>query len=266
MRATQPLPWLYDYSWFVGFAVALGLYVLLMRSSRRAAALALGVTLVALAPAPAAAGEEAQAPQSAGYFSVQPDIRLCPAPDCGGVFVARLNRARTRCADGVEQPLCHASDLDLTRLGLDDAARARFDEALLAGRALLRGRLLPGRRIGDFPLLGRFVATEAWIAASGQEPSGRFYRVSDLGIVCVTTPCFSLRQRLLNSGKERDLSGLDLTESGASDEAIEDALAALGSAPILVAGRDRVHHDAGAGGPAIDLVAAQFYRRLPAAQ
>ena len=209
-----------------------------------------------------APGEGIAEARRAGFFSVQPDLRLCPAPHCGGVFVALLNRPRTLCADRVPQPLCHASELDLRRLALDAEARAELDQAIAAGRAVLRGRLRPGQVLDGFGPLGRFVATEAWIAATAKEPAGRWYRVTDRGLACITTPCFYLREALLNAFQARDLSALDLSPSGADEATIADTLIHLESAPILVAGHNRARPNAGPAGDGLELVARQFYRRL----
>jgi hypothetical protein len=215
--------------------------------------------VLGLALGPSSSAVEAR---GAGTFRVEPDARLCPAPACGGVFVSLLNRALTRCADGEARPRCHASEVDLRRLELDGDRRAQLDQALAAGRLLLAGRLMSGGRDDDGGPRGRFVAAEAWIAATGAPAHGRFFRVTDRGIVCITTPCFSLREALINRAAVRGLSALDLGPSGAAPIAIADALGALEHEPLIVAGRNVLRPDAGPAGDGLELVAFQFYRRL----
>lgn len=48
-------------------------------------------------------------PQATYYRVRRPDLRLCPAPTCGGVFVERVNRRRVQCADGRRARECHAA-------------------------------------------------------------------------------------------------------------------------------------------------------------
>src|SRR5258706_900497 len=78
---------------------------------------------------------------NAGYYRVtRRDLyRKCAAPMCGGVFVARVNRPSTRCADGVYRAECYVWQIDLAKLALDAASATRLSEAAGAGRALVRG-------------------------------------------------------------------------------------------------------------------------------
>lgn len=50
--------------------------------------------------------------------------------------------------------------------------------------------------IGSFKV-GVLVASEGWYPGSDVEPTGTFYKVTDLGIRCVKAPCFSLKARAL---------------------------------------------------------------------
>jgi hypothetical protein len=205
----------------------------------------------------------ASPPLSSGYFSVQPDLRLCPTPTCGGVFVSLLNRRLTRCPDGAQRETCHATDVDWSALGLNAEDASVLEQAVLAGRGLVRGDLRPGESIPGFGDLGVLVVTEGWIAASGRRPRGSFYRLSDNGTVCVTTPCFSLLEALLNTARRRTVSDLDLSRVGARAATVEAAWQQLRTDSILVAGRNVERPDAGPAGRGVALVATQIYLRVP---
>ena len=229
----------------------------------RPALVAALIALALMAPATADSLE-----RNSSYWSVQPDLRLCPAPLCGGVFVSLLNRPLTRCPDGAVRETCHLAGVDWNALGLNAEDRSRFEQAVLAGRGLVRGDLRRGqpRPGGQPPGLdapGLLVVTEGWIAATGSRPRGGFYRASDNGIVCVTTPCFSLREALLNTKSQRNVSGLDLASVGARAATVEAAWHQLRTSSILVAGRNRERTAAGPAGRGVELVATQFYLRVP---
>jgi hypothetical protein len=197
-----------------------------------------------------------------GYFSLRPDPRLCPSPVCGGVFASLLNQAVTRCPTGDAAAACHASFVDWSRLGLDDDAQAELETAVLAGRGLVRGELVAGDPVEGFGTLGKLVVTEGWIAASARLPRGSFFRVAPNGIVCITTPCFSLRESLLNTPRRSNVSGLDLTPSGAPVATRDAAWQELSRGSVLAAGHNRVVRDPITGGRGVDLVATQFYLRV----
>ena len=227
----------------------------------RTALLVVLSALTALAmPAPMSA---ASPPQNSGYFGVQPDLRLCPAPTCGGVFVNLLNRRLTRCPDGALRETCHVGSVDWSALGLNPEDTPVLEQAVLAGRGLVRADLRAGEQDPAIGNLGLLMVTEGWIAASGRRPRGSFYRLSDNGIVCVTTPCFSLRQALLNTQRRWTISDLDLSRVGARAPTIEAAWQQIRTDSILVAGRDFERPDAGPAGRGVELRATQIYLRVP---
>lgn len=199
----------------------------------------------------------------AGYFSVQPDLRLCPAPNCGGFFVALLNRQSVGCPGGGLGAMCRVTAIDWSRLGLDPAATADFEKAALAGRAVVRGELQLGA-LGASPRpTARLVVTEGWIAAGSRLPrGGGFFQVASNGIVCVTTPCFNLRQTLLNTNRRGDFSALNLSGTGAPEAVRNGVWTELEDGSILVAGRLRNVPNAGPAGNGVELVASQFYLRV----
>src|SRR5687767_8551400 len=54
------------------------------------------------------------------FYVARRDVRRCLAPACGGLWVERVNRSWTRCADGVYAASCYVGDFDRAALGLGD--------------------------------------------------------------------------------------------------------------------------------------------------
>lgn len=216
--------------------------------------------LLALAPFGPALADSIE--DTSTYYRLQPDLRLCPSPLCGGYFVSRVNRLYTRCADGTHQMVCHVSTVDWTRLGLDEKTLNEFRAATNEGRTIVRGRIRPGQEFAGFGPLGELVATEGWLAASSVAPEGFFFRVYDNGIVCIAAPCFSIHEAKLNSTVHRDISEVNLARTGATEEQRRAAEQAIHTSSLLVAGRNRTVPDAGPAGDGIKLVATQFYLRI----
>lgn len=198
------------------------------------------------------------------YFIVtQPDLRKCAYPLCGGWFVKQVNQRATLCADGHADFECHAAELDLDKLEVDDNVAAKFESAWGERKALVRGRLQQVND-GHGHLVDTLVATEAWVGQAGKKPTGHFYGVEDSGIVCVTFPCPSLHERLLNKGSDQNIHALDLAASGASDKAVEAGLGELYATGILVAGEHGII--SGPAGIGTSLIASEFYSRLTPTQ
>jgi len=199
-------------------------------------------------------------PATSGYFSVQPDPRLCPAPTCGGFFVSMLNQARVSCPGRGRAEMCQVASIDWSKLGLDPAATTELENAVLDGRGVVRGDLVAARGTGS--PLGQLVVREGWLAASARRPRGGFFQVASNGVVCFTTPCFNLRKSLLNAKTQANVSGLDLAPAGATEAARNEAMQDVMTSSILVSGRDRAVPAAGPAGKGVELVATQFYLRV----
>jgi len=198
--------------------------------------------------------------EASTYFIVtRPDLRRCAYPACGGLFVKEVNRPRTPCTDGVSRTECHAARVDLSAIRLTQGESEKYGRTFAESHGIVRGVLEVvqddyGRRVATL------LATEAWVGASLSVPMGRFYRLSDNGIVCVAAPCPSFLEERLNSRAWRDIHGLDLAASGANEKQIALALEELSSTSILVAGDHRsIEGPAGVGQ---ELVASEFYTRL----
>jgi hypothetical protein len=205
--------------------------------------------LVGVALAIPGGAESVTAPPTT--FLVRPNLRMCPSPVCGGAWVRRVNHATTRCADGTLARECYVARMS----GIPEKLASA-----LAGSVLAQGRLVAAR-IDGFPGLGALAATSAWRPAGARRPRGTTYRVRDNGVRCVTTPCFSLAARALETNRRMTLSELDLDGVGASPTDDERALRDLGRGGIIVTGRVRAVPDAGPAGAGRALRATQLWLR-----
>lgn len=160
------------------------------------------------------------------YFSLRPDYRKCASPMCGGYFAKAVNRRWTRCADGSFARECYVAAVDYAG-SLPDT-----DHVLVRGR--IESHVFP-----DFGDLGRLVISDAWGSATSADPTGAFFRVSDSGIVCVTTPCPTIQLERLNTPRMRTVSELDLAAVGATQEQLQAAAAAFDAGELIVSGRAR---------------------------
>lgn len=188
-----------------------------------------------------------------GYFTITPDLRLCPSPICGGFYLQALNQPSTTCADGSQQATCYVATADFGAL--------EAPPAIGPGETVVRGQIAAEEYAG-FGNLGTFVAETAWTPAKHQTASGTFYRIRDLGIVCVTTPCFTMEARVLNQSGILALSSLDLGAVDATPAQLEAAQAAVQRGDLLVAGTTAP--DPGPAGEGLALIASQFWLPEPA--
>jgi len=235
--------------------------------------LLLGLTLCVVAIAPVPSGAQGAGPQS---FELEPahafpqrtyyrvsrvDMRLCPSPECGGVFVERLNRRWAKCADGSRKKECQAAVVDLSALGLGPEQEAQLELDFFARRVLLRGRL-ESVDLGIGAAVPTLVATDAWRGVSGSEGRyGRYFGVRSSGVVCITYPCPTFNAFQLNRPRMGQLHRLDLEPSGATPEEITQGFQAVFSGPGLIGFglRYSVFGPAGRGNA---LYATEFYTKV----
>ncbi len=209
------------------------------------------------ADADESAEDDLSAASNTGFFQVtRRDARRCAAPGCGGYFVARVNAAKTRCADGTYATECYVSALDFNTSGLSGSAQNEATDFLTNGDGIVKGafKALGAPNAG----IASFSVKEVWKGATGATPSGSFYRLADSGIRCVTTPCPSLKASKLNSAKVYDATGyaLDKTSPKASAAAIAEATTAAATANgFLIATKTAVPNNNA-------LVATEFYTRF----
>jgi eight-cysteine-cluster-containing protein len=194
------------------------------------------------------------------FYQARADLRRCVDPLCGGLWVKRVGRKLTKCADGKYANECYVPRVDLSAVGLNEEEQNVFATRFEANRGLVRG-YIKAQTYGTFGNLGVLVAQEAWDAQSDADPVGTTYAVNDNGKRCFTFPCYSLHAAELNQTYSKDFSDLNLSQTGASDEAINAAYEALGKR-VLVTGSFKKVYNAGPAGTALHLNATAFY--LPA--
>jgi hypothetical protein len=173
-----------------------------------------------------------------GYFSIRPDYRRCVAPLCGGFWVSRPNKAKTTCADGTKAAECYVAELDDSVLGLTGSELLRG--GVSAETALVRGEIVDNVH-AEWGNLGRFVASEGWLAgAASGSADGIWVMVEQTGVRCFAAPCADKAEKKLNSVLTAMISELDFEPSGATDAELEIAYAALlpegGRGGLIVAG------------------------------
>ena len=179
-----------------------------------------------------------------GYFQVlRQDYRKCSSPMCGGVFVKRVNQAKTLCADGKLAEECYVGNVQLTGLGLTEDQQSDFRAKLYAGEAIVKARTYKNTTMGGktFSGIGQLKASEGWLGATGSKPQGTFYRAANNGIKCIKAPCPSMTISPLNSPASESslVTRVDLksTDNKASSDALAEASTELvTSAGILIAG------------------------------
>jgi hypothetical protein len=202
--------------------------------------------------------------RSQAHFVARLDLRLCVSPLCGGYFVHQVNRKLTPCADGVPRPECYVAEADLSALGLrleeEAKLRAAIGVSTHDATVVFRGHIAP-RLFGGFGNIGVLQVQKAWRASTPARLAGSFYGLTSSGIVCVTSPCESIRETLLNHARVQNIHEVDLSAAPGSDEEKAAALAAIFDGEGLVAtGTNRIRPDAGPAGDAVVLAASQYFR------
>jgi len=198
---------------------------------------------------------EEQGFNAKGYYTARPDFRDCLSPLCGGIFVKSVNTRLTKCADGSSHEECYVAFPNWEKLGFDPF---NLNPALYPYTPiLLKGKLIPHTYAG-FGNLGEFVATEAYRPATNNPAEGTFAALKNNGIVCITTPCFSIDEFVLNKEDTHVISGFDLNPVGASDKDVSIAYSLFANnSALIVAGYDKNQQELH--GIGITFIANQFY-------
>ncbi len=156
------------------------------------------------------ATEDLTAGGNSGYFMVtHRDLRRCVSPLCGGVFVKRVNQAKTACADGSLQDECYVSEITYAGAGLSAREESDLHAAVEGGKALIKARLYKHKFNGA--TLGTLKATEGWLGATGSAATGTFYRGADNGIRCIKAPCPSTTAYGLNGADSHNVISVNLS-------------------------------------------------------
>jgi len=200
-------------------------------------------------------------PQATYYRVTHLDMRLCPSPLCGGVFVERVNKRRSKCADGTVAKECHAAAVDFSALGLSPEEERRLQAGFFAKRVLVRGAL-ELNDLGSGIEIPTLLVTDAWRGITGtQVRPGSYFGVVSTGIVCITFPCPSFAAFKLNGRRIGWLHSLDLASSGATSEQISLGLDELESGPGLI-GFGRLRRIEGPAGWGKELRTSEFYTKV----
>lgn len=198
---------------------------------------------------------------TATYFFIKRDTRKCAAPMCGGYFVNRVNRSWTKCHDGAWRNACYVASLDTKKtMGLAEDEAQALDSAIFEGSVVVRGDIKPVR-VGNVAT-AQFIPSEAWHAATKNAPAGTFYRVTDKQIVCITTPCASFHEAMLNSTTSQDVHSVSVDAIGANELIVNQFWTDLDKAPVLVVGTNRTYKDELSGRPGVRLEATQAYSKI----
>jgi hypothetical protein len=187
------------------------------------------------------------------YFTARPDYRKCVSPLCGGYFVKSVNKRLTPCADGTRQLECYVASISYGAGTLDEGQSFSNRTPLL-----LLGNI-SSKEFNSFGNLGIFIAKAVYQSATQTSATERFFSIENNGIVCITSPCFSYDQNVLNSSiRTISLSNINLEKTGASADLIEQAQSRLASGePLLASGKNHTYK--GFAGIGVEFVAQQFY-------
>ena len=218
------------------------------------------LVLLSLSISPAASNSHFAEVDEQNYFMwTRDDMRMCPSPVCGGFYVKALNRLWTLCADGSQTADCQVLQLDFSLLDMSEKEQAGFQQAFTDGLGVIKGKLIQTQQNGIlFTTLNIY---EAWLAQTGREPRNTgFFRVHDTGIQCITTPCLTVDESLLNLPWDRFIAGVDLSASGAETDQINAGYQEMKTGFVIATGHHQIVQ--GPAGFSQILVAGEFY--LPA--
>lgn len=143
-------------------------------------------------------GTISEALQGEGYFLIRADLRACPAPGCGGFFVAQVNASETRCADNAIRSECYVAEL------ISDTPQL-LERAKQVPTAIVKGTILPKTFEGSGNL-GQIKLTELWLRFSqpdSQSTGEGYYSIDRDSRDCVTPNCGGFLVSKLNASATR---------------------------------------------------------------
>ncbi|BBD62831.1 hypothetical protein NIES2109_56810 (plasmid) [Nostoc sp. HK-01] len=195
-----------------------------------------------------------------GYYTIRRDFRRCASPICGGYFIKQVNLKATPCVDGVFRSECYVSAIDWNSLKVSPSQLAKIQNDD-GSRLLLRGNIVPV----TFPGLGEFGnlrVKEAFIAATNNPAKGTFVALKDNGIRCITTPCFSTDQLVINKPYISQVSSIDLSQTGATQKQLDAAASEIFGQGLIAVGTTKVVENVDPTKRDTQFVATQFYLRV----
>lgn len=195
-----------------------------------------------------------------GYYTVRRDFRKCVSPICGGYLIKQVNLKATPCVDGVFREECYVSAIDWSSLKVSpyQLVKIQNDDG---SRVILRGNIVPVTFPG-FGEFGNLRVKEAFYAATNALAKGTFVGLKDNGIRCITTPCFSTNQLVLNKPKISPVSSIDLSQTGATQKQIDTATSEIFGQGLIAVGITEVVDNLDPTKRDTKFVATQFYLRV----
>ncbi|NOU28698.1 MAG: hypothetical protein HOO96_12395 [Polyangiaceae bacterium] len=200
---------------------------------------------------------------NAGFYVVtHKDQQACqpsqPSLNCGGVYVKRVNQAKTYCArEKAYKAECYVGSNDYSRANID-AGAANFDEWFREGHGLVRATFVMDAGLGENTPTLR--VTEAWTTVADANVSeAQFYRVADVGNGLTA---FQLNSTIQKKIRPVSTTGVQETSPGLLKQVVDEAATKTG---VLVAGRLTTPL-CSLNSPCLsDLTAVDMYARLGAA-
>ncbi|AUB35554.1 hypothetical protein COO91_01442 [Nostoc flagelliforme CCNUN1] len=195
-----------------------------------------------------------------GYYTIRRDVRRCAFPICGGYFIKQVNLKATPCLDGVFRSECYVSAIDWSSLKVPPSQLVKIQNDD-GSRLLLRGNIVPV----TFPSFGEFGnlrVKEAFYAATNVPAKGTFVALKDNGIRCITTPCFSTDNLVLNKPKTAQVSSIDLSQTGATQKQLDAATNEVFDQGLIAVGKTEVVGNSDPTKRDTKFVATQFYLRV----
>ncbi|MBD2730169.1 hypothetical protein H6G96_28585 [Nostoc sp. FACHB-892] len=195
-----------------------------------------------------------------GYYTVRRDFRRCASPICGGYFIKQVNLKATPCLDGVFRSECYVSAIDWSSLKVPPSQLVKIQNDD-GSRVILRGNIVPVTFPG-FGEFGNLRVKEAFYAATNVPAKGTFVALKDNGIRCITTPCFSTDNLVLNKPKTAQVSSIDLSKIGATQKQLDAATNEIFDQGLIAVGKTEVVENVDPIKRDTKFVATQFYLRV----
>ncbi|BAY16024.1 hypothetical protein NIES21_18470 [Anabaenopsis circularis NIES-21] len=130
-----------------------------------------------------------------------------------------------------------------------------------SSRLLLRGNIIPVTLPG-FGEFRNLRVKEAFVAATNTPAKGTFVALKDNGIRCITTPCFSTNQLILNKPKISQVSSIDLSQTGATQKQLDAATSEIFGKGLIAVGRTEVVENVDPTKRGTQFVGTQLYLRV----
>lgn len=195
------------------------------------------------------------------YFAAEPRGN-CGLEPCG-YMLTMVNREAMYCpSDAAMSPTCKVTSADWQEAAMKQVDRQMLLPSMYPGMVLVRGDLELRAAQGVKPW-GHLNVSEVWQAAGAAQPQGTLYWIVRAPFECLDLGkppiCDAYTEVVLNgadAGTSRIIRGLDLSQVGASAQAMAMADYALDDVGLIVSGSHSGSIYNGA------FKAAQFYLRI----